>query len=77
MLLNVLQETRAESPSTDDWRWQSRNAATDLAGLEARLTLTDEERQGVTHALATGFSMAITPYYLDLCDILPYSPSWQ
>ncbi|MEO0325242.1 MAG: radical SAM protein, partial [Myxococcota bacterium] len=40
----------------------------DLAGLEARLTLTDDERRGVERALAGGFPLAITPYYLDLVD---------
>lgn len=52
----------------DDWRWQVRNAVTDLARLEAALALTDGEREGVRRALADGFPMSITPYYLGLCD---------
>ncbi|WP_083457831.1 KamA family radical SAM protein [Sandaracinus amylolyticus] len=51
-----------------DWRWQVRHAITDLAGLEAALELTPEEREGTRRALAGGFPMSITPYYLGLCD---------
>jgi lysine 2,3-aminomutase len=46
---------------------------TDVAGLEASLQLTPEERQGTERALAEGFPLAITPYYLSLCD--PQDPS--
>jgi len=58
----------AESAGPDDWRWQVRHAVTDLATLEAKLTLTAGEREGVRRALADGFPMSITPYYLGLCD---------
>lgn len=51
-----------------DWRWQVRHAIVDLAGLEAALELSPEEREGVRRALAGGFPMSITPYYLGLCD---------
>jgi lysine 2,3-aminomutase len=57
-----------DSGERSDWRWQVRHAITDLAGLEAALVLTDRERQGVRRALAGGFPMSITPYYLSLCD---------
>ena len=52
---------------SDDWRWQARNAVTDLAALETALDLTDSERAGVVRALAGGFPLSITPYYLSLC----------
>lgn len=52
----------------DAWRQQARRSVTTLEGLEAHLALTDAERRGVTRALAEGFPMAITPYYLGLCD---------
>ncbi|MBW2462710.1 MAG: KamA family radical SAM protein, partial [Deltaproteobacteria bacterium] len=52
----------------DDWRWQARHAVTDLASLEAALPLTDEERRGTVRALAEGFPLSITPYYLSLID---------
>ena len=51
-----------------DWRWQARSAVRDLAGLEAALRLTDEERAGIERALQGGFPIAITPYYLSLID---------
>ncbi len=60
----------AESAGPDDWRWQVRHAVTELATLEAALTLTAGEREGVRRALADGFPMSITPYYLSLCDRL-------
>jgi lysine 2,3-aminomutase len=52
----------------DDWRWQARNAITDLAGLEQAFQLTDDEREGARRALAGGFPMSITPYYAGLAD---------
>lgn len=54
--------------AADDWRWQLRHAVTDLAGLEASLPLTDAERDGAARALAGGFPLSITPYYLSLAD---------
>lgn len=52
-----------------DWKWQARNAITDLAGLEAVLQLSDDERRGAERALAGGFPLSITPYYASLCDV--------
>lgn len=52
----------------DDWRWQLRHAVTDLTGLEAALELSEAEREGARRALRDGFPLAITPYYLGLCD---------
>ncbi len=54
--------------SFGDWRWQARNAVTDLEGLEAALVLTPSEREGARRALASGLPISITPYYLALCD---------
>ncbi|MFK7984908.1 MAG: KamA family radical SAM protein [Sandaracinaceae bacterium] len=54
--------------SDDDWRAQVRHAVTDLAGLERHLSLTDDEREGARAALAGGFPISITPYYLSLAD---------
>ena len=52
----------------DDWRWQARNAVTDLEGLECSLKLSEAERDGVRRAIRSGFPMSITPHYLSLCD---------
>jgi lysine 2,3-aminomutase len=39
-----------------------------LEDLAAHIELTSDEREGVQAALAEGFPLAITPYYLSLCD---------
>ncbi len=54
-------------PLFDDWRWQAQNAVTDLGRLETELTLSKAEQEGAKRALAEGFPMSITPYYLSLC----------
>jgi lysine 2,3-aminomutase len=49
----------------NDWRWQSRNRITSLAGLERYLVLSADERD----ALVRGGSLlpiGVTPYYLSL-----------
>ena len=51
-----------------DWRWQVRHAVDDLEGLERSLELSRSEREGARRALEGGFPIAITPYYLSLCD---------
>jgi lysine 2,3-aminomutase len=59
----------AEPADVDvEWRREVRHAVTTLAGLERALTLTAAERTGVERAIAGGFPLAITPYYLSLCD---------
>jgi lysine 2,3-aminomutase len=56
-----------------DWRWQLRHSIDSVEALERVLSLTDEERKGAHAAAAGGLPMAITPYYLGLCD--PHDPS--
>jgi lysine 2,3-aminomutase len=51
----------------NDWRWQLRHRLTQLADLEAFVTLTDEERRGVALAPSL-FRIGITPYYASLMD---------
>ncbi|MBI2388168.1 MAG: KamA family radical SAM protein [Deltaproteobacteria bacterium] len=61
--------TRPHGPQRKgDWHWQARNAITTVEALEAALDLTDAERRGARRAVAAGFPMSITPYYLSLCD---------
>ncbi len=52
-----------------DWRWQARNAVTDLQGLDKALSLHEAERLGAARAVACGLPISITPYYLALCDV--------
>ncbi|MEB2313946.1 MAG: KamA family radical SAM protein [Sorangiineae bacterium] len=52
----------------DDWRWQLRASARSVAELARALELSPEERAGAEAAEAGGFPIAITPYYLSLCD---------
>jgi len=51
-----------------DWHWQVRHCVTTLAELETALVLTPAERAGAAAAERSGLPMAITPYYLQLCD---------
>lgn len=57
----------AEVGSPDDWRWQLRHSIRSVAALEAALELSESERCGARRAVARGFPLAITPYYLALC----------
>ncbi len=52
----------------DDWQWQLRASVRTAAGLAAALELSPEERAGAEAAEQGGFPIAITPYYLSLCD---------
>jgi lysine 2,3-aminomutase len=53
-----------------DWQWQLRNAIRSVADLQAHLQLTEEERLGAIAAERAGLPLAVTPYYLGLCDTL-------
>jgi len=55
-------------PDPSDWRWQLRNAISDVDGLASALELTDAERAGAERALNNGLPLRITPYYLGLID---------
>ncbi len=48
-------------------KWQLRNRVTSLEELEAKMELTDEEREGCRHANEK-LAMAITPYFFNLID---------
>lgn len=62
---DLFPEATAEQWS--DWRWQQRNALRTLEALEARMTLTEAEREGVRRTAGI-FRLAITPYYFRLVD---------
>ncbi len=51
----------------NDWKWQLKNRVTTLAQLEARMTLTPEERAGVLIA-GSKLSLAVTPHFFNLID---------
>ena len=51
-----------------DWRWQLRNCVRSSQELARALRLSTEELTGAQFAEARGFPIAITPYYLSLCD---------
>ncbi len=52
-----------------DWRWQLRHTVRTADELAARLELSEDELAGARHAEESGFPLAITPYYLGLCDV--------
>ncbi|HEX9620591.1 MAG TPA: KamA family radical SAM protein [Polyangiaceae bacterium] len=55
-------------PGPDDWRFQLRHSIRSFEALEAALVLSETERLGARRAVAQGFPLAVTPYYLSLCD---------
>jgi lysine 2,3-aminomutase len=52
----------------EDWHWQLRHSVRTAEGLGAALALTPEEKEGALAAECGGLPIAITPYYLALCD---------
>lgn len=50
------------------WRDQLRGAVTTVEGLDAAIALTPDERRGAERAVAAGFPLQVTPYYLSLID---------
>ncbi|MBN1610598.1 MAG: KamA family radical SAM protein [Polyangiaceae bacterium] len=56
------------SGGPDDWHWQLRHSARTAKALGAALALTQLEQQGALAAERGGLPIAVTPYYLALCD---------
>ncbi|HWA78607.1 MAG TPA: KamA family radical SAM protein [Polyangiaceae bacterium] len=57
-----------EPARPEDWRWQLQNAVRSADDLARALELSDDEREGARLAEQSGFPIAITPYYLSLCE---------
>ncbi|HET8940079.1 MAG TPA: KamA family radical SAM protein [Polyangiales bacterium] len=68
MTLPVYEAASESLPEDVEWQRQVRQSVQSLEALERALTLTEAERKGAARALADGFPLAITPYYLSLCD---------
>jgi lysine 2,3-aminomutase len=51
----------------NDWKWQLKNRVTNLAQLEARLTLSPEERAGVILS-GNKLALAVTPHFFNLIE---------
>jgi lysine 2,3-aminomutase len=58
----------SSSDEHEDWRWQLRHSVRSADGLAAALRLTAEEHTGALCAERAGLPIAVTPYYLALCD---------
>jgi lysine 2,3-aminomutase len=65
--------TRPSKKNWRDWRWQARSSITSVEALARALPLTARELEGAQRAEREGLPIAITPYYLSLCD--PGDPS--
>jgi lysine 2,3-aminomutase len=52
----------------EDWREQLRASIRDVEALSRALNLSPEELEGARRAEREGLPLAITPYYLSLCD---------
>jgi lysine 2,3-aminomutase len=59
---------QASLASSSDWQWQIRHAVTSVEALAQALPLSESELAGARHAESAGLPIAITPYYLSLCD---------
>jgi lysine 2,3-aminomutase len=68
MLSVVDPRVLAEVAKPDDWKWQIRRAIRTADELTSALDLVPEELEGARAAERAGFPIAITPYYLGLCD---------
>ena len=56
----------------NDWRWQMSHRISSIEQLEQLITLTDDEREGLT---ANGlFRIGITPYFASLLEQDPHGP---
>jgi lysine 2,3-aminomutase len=58
----------SEPERPDDWRWQLQHALRSAEELSRALELSPDELAGARLAEQSGFPIAITPYYLSLCD---------
>lgn len=54
-------------PDWNSWQWQLKNRVTTLEGLEQRLRLTRDERNGVILS-GCKLSLAVTPHFFNLID---------
>ncbi len=68
MSARALPLAQGEGADWDDWRWQARHAITRVDDLARALELTPRELEGARRAEKQGLPIAITPYYLALCD---------
>ena len=50
------------------WRWQLQNTVRTVDALARAIELTPEELEGARRAERAGLPIAVTPYYLALCD---------
>jgi lysine 2,3-aminomutase len=57
-----------ELADANDWAWQLRHSLRTAEQLARALELSPDELDGARHAEQQGFPIAITPYYLGLCD---------
>jgi lysine 2,3-aminomutase len=67
-LVRVRVRARARAASKTDWQAQLRDSVRSVSALSRVLDLTAEELEGARRAEREGLPIAITPYYLSLCD---------
>lgn len=64
----TLVRARDEAPQPSEWQAQLRASARSADDLAKALDLTPDELEGAERAEREGLPIAITPYYLSLCD---------
>lgn len=65
--------TRSRARGPRDWQGQMRESVRSVEHLARVLELSQEELEGARRAESEGLPLAITPYYLSLCD--PHDPA--
>jgi len=69
----LVRDRAGDAPRPDDWQAQLRACARSAADLAKALALTPDELEGARRAEREGLPIAVTPYYLSLCD--PHDPT--
>ncbi len=64
----LVRERNGESPAPNEWQAQLRASARSADDLAKSLDLSPDELEGARRAELEGLPIAITPYYLSLCD---------
>lgn len=64
----ILKALQGKAKDWNNWKWQFDNIITDLATAQKVISLTDDEREGISLAEKNSIPFGITPYYASLMN---------